>query len=127
MSPRDAELLAAARARLRGVRRTLEDDVDEPDLAVGAAYYAVLLAARAALSSRDLYAKTRSGTWSLFSRELVRDGSVDAALAKEAAAMQHAREQVDYEAVSATRLEAERMVAVAERFVGAIEALLTDG
>lgn len=124
MSPRDAELLAAALARLRGARRTLEDDVDEPDLAVGAAYYAVLLAARAALSSRDLYAKTHSGTWSLLSRELVRDGSVDAALAKEAAAMQHAREQVDYEAVSATRAEAERMVDVAGRFVEAVRVVL---
>jgi uncharacterized protein (UPF0332 family) len=51
---------------------------------VSAAYYAMLYAARAALSEQDRYAKTHSGTWTLFRETFVRDGRFDPALARAA-------------------------------------------
>lgn len=123
MSPRDAELLEFAERRLAAARENL-DVISQPELAAGGAYYAALLAARAALSSRDLHAKTHSGTWHLFRRELVRDGSFDAELTSAASEMQDVREDVDYEGRPITREEAQEMLEVAERFVAAVGALL---
>lgn len=46
--------------------------------AVSAAYYAMLNAARAALSEEDSYAKTHSGTWTLFRETFVATERFDA-------------------------------------------------
>lgn len=69
---------------------------------VSAAYYGMLYAARAALSERGEYAKTHSGTWTLFSQVFVAPGEFDqrpSALARRA---KDAREQGDYEAAPPT-------------------------
>lgn len=45
-----------------------------PAVVVSAAYYGMLYAARAALSERGEFAKTHSGTWTLFSQIFVAPG-----------------------------------------------------
>src|SRR5687767_3247539 len=72
MSPRSAELLAVARERLEAAGALLERELWGP--AVSDAYYAILYAARAALSERDRNAKTHRGTWTAFSEEFVASG-----------------------------------------------------
>ncbi len=96
--------------------------------AVSDAYYSMLYAARAALSERDRYAKTHSGAWTSFRDEFVRAGPFDADLAS--AAADHARELregADYEAAEVSQAEAERILALAERFLDEVERLLAEG
>lgn len=123
MSPRSREYMAEARERLRACRVLLAEEIWNP--AVSDAYYAVLYAARAALSEEDVHAKTHGGTWGLFHRSFVATGRFDGDLYAAARAAQDAREGVDYGAASVERQEAERIAAVAERFVNAVERMLT--
>jgi uncharacterized protein (UPF0332 family) len=122
MSPRSEELLVVARERLEAAGALLERELWGP--AVSDAYYAILYAARAALSERDRNAKTHRGTWSIFSEEFVASGDIDVDLAREARATQEPREGVDYAAARVSRDEAQRIGDVAARFVAAIETLL---
>ncbi|MGH3031399.1 MAG: HEPN domain-containing protein [Gaiellaceae bacterium] len=69
MSPRSEEFMAMARDRLALARTAL--DAGFPSGAVSAAYYAMLSAARAALSEEERLAKTHSGAWSLFHESFV--------------------------------------------------------
>ncbi len=66
--------MAAARERLANAR----DDLAQEHLAgaASAAYYAMLCAARAALSERDLSARTHSGVWSIFRETFVLIGDM---------------------------------------------------
>ena len=120
MSPRSTEFLDAAHRRLAGARRIM--DVD-PGGAVSAAYYAMLYAARAALSERDLYAKTHGGTWHLFRETFVLEDQFDGALAAAAQKTQPDRERADYEAWAATDADAKAIVELAARFIVAVEAM----
>jgi uncharacterized protein (UPF0332 family) len=124
MSPRSAEFLAEARERLEASRALLDRQL--LGVAVSGAYYAILYAARAALSERDRNARTHSGTWNLFYEEFVAPGAFDADLAREARATQEPREGVDYAAVRVSPKEAEQIVEIAERFVAAITLLVND-
>jgi uncharacterized protein (UPF0332 family) len=99
-------------------------DTAHPALVLSAAYYAMLYAARAALSERGEYAKTHSGTWTLFSRTFVASGEFDQALSAMARRAKDAREQGDYEAVSPTSEEAEEFVRSAVDFIAEIERML---
>ena len=74
MTPRSKEFYDRARERLEGARKNL--DQGEHAIAVGAAYYAMLYGARAALSERDRHAKTHRGTWNLLRQTLVADASL---------------------------------------------------
>lgn len=65
----------SARERLAGARDAIS--AGHPELAVSAAYYAMLDAARAALSEHDEYAKTHSGTWTLLSERFAATGAFD--------------------------------------------------
>jgi uncharacterized protein (UPF0332 family) len=121
MSPRSEELLLVARERLEAAGALIERELWGP--AVSDAYYAILYAARAALSERDRNAKTHRGIWAIFSEEFVATGEIDVELAREARATQEPREGVDYAAARVSRDEARRIAAVAQRFVAAIESL----
>jgi uncharacterized protein (UPF0332 family) len=121
VSPRSDEFLRAAQRRLGAAESSLERD---PSAALSAAYYAMLYAARAALSERDASAKTHRGTWHEFRRAFVDSGAIDADLATEAQKLQPEREQADYEAWSAPESEAQCAIALAHRFLAGIEALL---
>lgn len=124
MSPRSEEFIAEARERLAVARAALETDA--LSAAVSLAYYAMLNAARAALSEEDLYAKTHSGTWLLFRQTFVESERFDAELATDAEKTQGLRLGADYEARQVSVEEAESVVELADRFVAAIEALYAD-
>lgn len=114
--------MAAARERLTLGRTALDAGLHGG--AASAAYYAMLSAARAALSEEDLNAKTHSGTWHLFGERFVKPGNFDRELFAHAQNAQRLREGADYDARAVASDEAEAVVVHAERFVAAIEALL---
>lgn len=121
MSPRSDELLDAARRRLKAAAGAAGED---PSGAISLAYYAMLYAARAALSERDLHPRTHRGTWYEFRSSYVATGAFDATLAAAAQSTQPEREQADYEAWAAPSEDASRIMATAERFLEAVEAVL---
>jgi uncharacterized protein (UPF0332 family) len=120
VSPRSSEFLEAARRRLAAAEVTIEED---PSTALSAAYYAMLYGARAALSERDVSAKTHRGTWHEFRSAFVEGGEIDDELAADVQKIQPEREQADYDAWSAPAEEAQRAIELAHRFLTAIEAL----
>ncbi len=120
MSPRSSEFLEAARRRLAAAEVAVEQD---PSTALSAAYYAMLYSARAALSERNSSAKTHKGTWHEFRSMFVESGAISAELAAEVQKLQPEREQADYDAWFAPAAEAQRAIALAHRFLTAIEAL----
>jgi uncharacterized protein (UPF0332 family) len=120
LSPRSSEFLDAARRRLSAAEVVVGED---PSTALSAAYYAMLYAARAALSERDASAKTHRGTWHEFRGEFVDSGEISAELAAEVQKIQPEREQADYDAWSAPTQEAQRAIALAHRFLTAVEEL----
>lgn len=122
MSPRSAEFIEAARRRLRAAEAVVE--LDRPG-SVSAAYYAMLYAARGALSERDVYAKSHKGTWLELRRCFVETGELDDALVARAQAAQPKRERADYEAWDAPREEALRVIALARELLAAVEALIS--
>src|SRR3954468_11564631 len=91
--------------------------------AISTAYYAMLYAARAALSERDRTARSHAGTWALFREEFVLRGEFDENLAQAAQRAQARREASDYAAERFEMAEAQELVATAERFIGAVEGL----
>lgn len=93
-------------------------------IAVSAAYYAMLYAARAALSEDDENARTHRGTWNAFRLRYVITDAFDAALFTLAQHAQAAREGGDYEAVTPSREETERYGAGAAEFISGIEQML---
>jgi uncharacterized protein (UPF0332 family) len=122
LSPRSREFYDRAAERLEGARRNLAQG--EYAIAVGAAYYAMLYAARAALSERDLHAKTHRGTWNLLRQTLVADGSLPAQLVAEAERIAELREAADYDALAVKRQQAQRAADSAQRFLSVLAELL---
>lgn len=122
MSPRSEEFMAEAKTRLAGARAAERDGFGS--LAVGAAYYAMLYAARAALSEVGAAAKTHSGVWNLFRRSFV-PSRFDADLVARAERLQELREDVDYEATGVSSDQAQGAIDDAERFVAAVEAVIS--
>ena len=121
MSPRSAELLGRAREGVASARTLV--DGGHAAVAVSTAYYAMLYAARAALSERDRHARSHAGTWALFREEFVLTGEFDVDLAQAGQRAQARREASDYAAESFELSEAEQLVATAERFVAAVATL----
>jgi uncharacterized protein (UPF0332 family) len=122
VSPRSKEFYDRARERFEGARKNL--DHGEYAIAVGAAYYAMLYGARAALSERDLHARPHRGTWNALRQTLVADGLLAAESVTDAERMAELREAADYDALAVGRAQAERAVASAERFLSALDDLL---
>lgn len=121
MRPRSERFMEMARRRLAAIQLFVEHN--EMDGAVEPAYYASFNAARAALSEEDLYAKTHSGQWDLFHQTFVATGRFDAELAARARSAQEPREKSAYEGVIIEATNAREIVATAERFVAAVEAM----
>lgn len=122
MSPRSKEFMDQARDRAVSARELLASG--HLEVAVSAAYYAMLYAARAALSESDEYARTHGGTWHLFHERYVTTGAFDQHLHTLAQGAQRTRQEGDYEAVTPDRGEAERLVAGAANYVAAVEDML---
>jgi uncharacterized protein (UPF0332 family) len=123
VSPRSKEFIAEARDRAAAASSALHEGF--PHAALSSAYYAMLYAARAALSEADRYAKTHGGTWDLFHETFVATGQFDAALAAEARRAQRRREAVDYDAERVDADRAGEIVVLAERFLEAIATMLS--
>ena len=122
MSPRSQEFMDEARDRLAAAREIARSG--HPGSVVNAAYYAMLNAARAALSERGEHAKTHSGTWTLFSAAFVANGEFDQELSALARNAKDAREKGDYEAAPPSAEEAAEFVNGAADFLAAVEAML---
>ncbi|HEY7693135.1 MAG TPA: HEPN domain-containing protein [Gaiellaceae bacterium] len=112
--------MASARDRLGAARAAL--DAGFSSNAASAAYYAMLYAARAALSEQQLNAKTHAGTWALFREAFVAAGRFDDVLFSDAHGVQQLREAADYDALIVPDEDAERIVELAGRFVAAVAA-----
>lgn len=123
MSPRSGELLEGAREALRGARGAL--DAQAPARAASSAYYGMLYAARAALSEDDENARTHRGSWHLFHQRYVLAGRFDRLLFAQAQHAQEVRELGDYSAKAPTLEQARELVVLAERFVAAVERILS--
>ena len=121
MSPRSEEYMEMAREALQAARLALSEHLYAD--AVSRAYYAMLDAARAALSERDLYAKTHRGLWSLFSESFVKSGEVDGAWSGRAEKARNLREGGDYGAKRPAPEAATEVVQWAGEFVAEIERL----
>ncbi len=113
--------MLAARRRLAAAETVVQED---PATALSAAYYAMLYCARAALSERDIHAKTHRGTWHELRRLFVEDGAIDADLVTAVQKLQAGREHADYDAWSAPEAEARQAIELARRFLDAVEGLL---
>jgi uncharacterized protein (UPF0332 family) len=124
VSPRSKEFLDQARDRAAAAPELLKGGHREA--AVSAAYYAMLYAARAALSERDEYARRHGGTWHLFHQRFVATGAFDQHLHSLAQQAQQAREQGDYEAITPSPTDAKRYVDGAADFIAAIEQMLAE-
>jgi uncharacterized protein (UPF0332 family) len=122
MSPRSKEFMDQARDRLAMAGEVLASGHLEG--AVSAAYYAMLYAARAALSEDEENARTHRGTWNAFRIHYVTSDTFDASLFIMAQQAQAAREGGDYSAVTPTPEEASRYVDGAAEFVAAVEQML---
>lgn len=125
MSPRSEDFMGQARDRLEIARQLLASSHLEG--AVSAAYYAMLYAARAALSEHEEYARRHGGTWNLFFQRFVASGAFDQGLHALAQQAQEAREGADYEAITPDPGKAERCVEGASEFIAAVEHMLADG
>ena len=121
MSPRSREDLERALEGLASARTLLAGG--HWATTVSTAYYAMLYATRAALSERDLYSRTHSGTWGPFRKTFVESGEFEAGLASAAHNVQPRREASDYGAELFEEREATEILALAERNVAAVEAM----
>lgn len=122
MSPRSEEFMASAHERVRAAHAALAAGF--PSVAVSAAYYATLYAARAALSEDDRYAKTHRGVWSLFGERFVSAERFESGLFAAARRIQELREAADYDARDISKDQAGAIVIDAENFVAAVAAML---
>lgn len=122
MSPRSEEFMSQARERVKAAQELF--DAGHLETAVSVAYYAMLNAARAALSEDDEHSRTHRGTWHLFHGRYVTTGAFDESLHGLATSAQRTREQGDYEAVTPDLEEARKIVEGAAAFVSAVEQML---
>jgi len=116
--------MAQATERLAVARESLE--AGHPTVAVSVAYYAMLNAARAALSEDDEQARTHGGTWNLFRRRYVVTDAFDQHLFARAHQAREAREQGDYEAISHSEETARALVESAGEFIAAVARMIGD-
>jgi uncharacterized protein (UPF0332 family) len=122
--PRSQELIRGANEALRASEVLLSNNL--PGRAVSDAYYAMLYAARAALSEINRHARTQTGTWGLFYESFVATGAFDRDLFSSAHATQEQREDIDYGAAEISQEEGERVLRVARDFVDAVRPILEE-
>ncbi len=90
--------------------------------AVSRAYYAMFYAARALLSTRDLYPKGHKGLILQFGLEFIKNGVIEDTYGRALSHAKERRETVDYNIEAAmTPEEAESIVADAREFIERIQ------
>jgi uncharacterized protein (UPF0332 family) len=116
--------MAEARDRLAAAHASVASGF--PPAAVSLAYYAMLYAARAALSEENRYAKTHAGTWHVFGEVFVDAERFERQLFSEVRDTLELRLGADYEAKQVLPERADAVITLADRFLSAIEALYPD-
>ena len=117
----------------RRAARTLAADLlvreGYPEDAVARAYYAILHAAKAALSVHDVIAESHASVRGMFGKHLIRTGAIERTWSKQLAASLDDRLAADYDAATFfSDAEARRECGSARAFVGRIRRyLLTCG
>jgi len=122
VSPRSDELLTSARSWLARAEDSLGSGF--PAGPVADAYFAMLYAARAALSEEGRNAKTHRGTWTLFGELFVSNGRFDRDLYRRARVAEERRVGAHYEGTLASEVEARTAVEDAHRFIEGVEGML---
>ncbi|HZI90614.1 MAG TPA: HEPN domain-containing protein [Thermoleophilaceae bacterium] len=117
VSERTDEYLRDAREGVAAAQALLEAEVH--NRAISQAYYAMFLAARAALSEEDRFARTHDGTWHLHHDVFVKTGRFPADLHAGARETEKRRYYVDYESGRYTFDQGRETVELAERFLAA--------
>ena len=112
--------LKKAVERLRVAEKLFHDD--EYEDAISRAYYAMYHAARAALSTVNIFPKTHEGVVTEFGRKFVLTGIFSKEMGKNLADAKASRETYEY-SVTATveKPEAETILSNAQKFVNAIK------
>ncbi len=122
--PESEDLLKAAQESLDAAR-LLASRGFHPD-AVSRAYYAIVYAARAALASRGVAAKTHGGTLQRFGELFVAPGLLPSDLTTSFGKAMAIRNRADYStAVRPGKEDSEAVLKDAERFVEAVRGLLS--
>jgi uncharacterized protein (UPF0332 family) len=122
VSPRSEEFFSQARERLTVSQEAFA--AGHFTVAISIAYYAMLNAARAALSEDEENARTHRGTWKLFRERYVLTDAFDDDLFTLAQHAQTAREEGDYEAAKHSEELARHYVEGAGRFIAETERML---
>lgn len=122
MSPRSEEFMEQAQERVEAAREALA--AGHLSVAVSVAYYAMLNAARAALSESDENTRTHRGAWNAFRSRYVITDAFDARLFTMAQHAQVAREAGDYAAIAPSEDEARSYVDGAGEFITAVKQML---
>ncbi len=100
-------------------------DLSYYDDATSRAYYAMFYAAKAALLSIDINAKSHAGVLNQFSQHFIKSGQIDKQYGRILALARHAREVSDYSPhMSASQVNAEEIIADATAFVEKIREIL---
>lgn len=123
VSERTEEYLRDARECLAGAQALLEAEVH--NRAISEAYHAMFLAAGAALSEEDEFARSHDGTWHLHHDVFVRTGRFPADLHAGARQTETWRLDVDYRGGRYSVDQATETVELAERFLTATLELLS--
>ncbi len=117
------KLLAKAEVKLEAARQLLANGF--LDDSASRAYYAMLHAARAALTNIGVNPRTHEGTVSEFGRRLVLEGVFTRDLGRALAEAKAARETYEYSATAEMgREEAEALLKDAEKFVSLVKSHL---
>jgi uncharacterized protein (UPF0332 family) len=119
-----------AREELERAQTCLEEattlaGADLPYGAASRAYFAVFHAAQALLFSVGLEARSHHGVVALVGEHFVKPGALGSEMGRLLSRMQRDREDADYLAGAVfTAIEAQEMIAAAERFLGEAQRLL---
>ncbi|ADT83149.1 HEPN domain-containing protein [Thermococcus barophilus] len=119
------EYLQKAHEKLKATEILLSNGFYED--AISRAYYAMFYAARALLSTKNIYPKTHRGIVQKFGLEFVSKGLIEGFYAKALIAVQERRERADYDIYYIpTFEEAKEIFETAQRFVKRVEQAISE-
>ncbi|MBN2013912.1 MAG: HEPN domain-containing protein [Candidatus Altiarchaeota archaeon] len=112
-----------AREKLEAAKDLLEDKHYSD--ALSRAYYSMFFAARALLSTKDIYPKTHRGVIPKIAEEYVKTGELSQDTFRDFATTQEEREKADYGIISdISKADAEEAITAAEKLIEDIKKLL---
>ncbi len=122
----EAELLIEEAESKLGSAKILYENGRYGD-AVSRAYYSMHYAARALLSTKNIFPKTHKGVIARLGLEFVKEGIIEEYYLKAMSTTKESRERADYGAgYEFTEEEAESIIEYAERFLDRIKKVIED-